>query len=73
MLIKPVADEDFMNDKELAAVRSAGHEKVVAKNATASAVTEKNSVVMLLAWAAVLVPIIYGIWSTAQKAWSLFS
>jgi MFS family permease len=73
MLIKPVADKDFMNDKELAAVRSAGHEKVVAKNATASAVTEKHSVVMLLAWAAVLVPIIYGIWSTAQKAWSLFS
>jgi hypothetical protein len=29
--------------------------------------------VMLLAWAAVLIPIAYGIWSTAQKAWSLFS
>ena len=73
MLIKPVADKDFMTDKELAAVRSVGHEKAVANNATASAVTEKHSVVMLLAWGAVLVPIIYGIWSTAQKAWSLFS
>ncbi|MEO1948183.1 MAG: MFS transporter, partial [Methylophilaceae bacterium] len=72
MLIKPVADKDFMTDAELEAVRNAGHEKAVAKTTT-SAATETYSLVMLLAWAAVLVPIAYGIWSTAQKAWSLFS
>jgi MFS family permease len=72
MLIKPIEDKDFMTDAELDAVRNAGHEKTVAKT-TANATTEKHSFVMLLAWAAVLIPIAYGIWSTAQKAWSLFS
>ncbi|MEO1957035.1 MAG: MFS transporter, partial [Methylophilaceae bacterium] len=72
MLIKPVADKDFMTDAELETVRNAGHETVVAKTTT-SAVTETYSLVMLLAWGAVLVPIAYGVWSTAQKAWSLFS
>lgn len=72
MLIKPVADKDFMTDAELAAVRSAGHEKVAPKTA-GNVTTEKHAVVMLLAWSAVLIPIAYGIWSTAQKAWSLFS
>jgi MFS family permease len=71
MLIKPVADKDFMTDAELEAVRSEGHEKAPAK--TTAVATEKHTVMILLAWAAVLVPITYGIWSTAQKAWSLFS
>lgn len=72
LLIKPVAEKDFMTDAELDAVRSAGYEKVTTKTATVVA-TEKHGVVIWLAWAAVLIPIAYGIWSTAQKAWSLFS
>jgi hypothetical protein len=72
MLIKPLDDKDFMTDAELEAVRSAGHEKV-ASTKSANAATEKHSFILLLAWAAVVIPIAYGIWSTAQKAWSLFS
>lgn len=72
MLIKPVADKYFMTDAELEAVRSAGHEKNMSKS-TAAVAAEKHGVVLWLAWAAVLIPIAYGIWSTAQKAWSLFS
>jgi MFS family permease len=72
MLIKPVADKDFMTDGELAAVRSAGHEKVGSKDAD-NAEAEQHTVIIILAWLAVMVPIVYGIWSTAQKAWSLFS
>lgn len=72
MLIKPVADKNFMTDAELEEVRSAGHEKAE-KKSHAVDMAEKNSIVILLAWAAVLIPIAYGIWSTAQKAWSLFS
>jgi MFS family permease len=72
LLIKPVADKDFMTDAELDAVRSAGHEKTIIKSTTVIA-AEQYGVVMWLAWAAVLIPIAYGIWSTAQKAWSLFS
>jgi MFS family permease len=72
MLIKPVADQYFMTEAELEAVRSAGHEKNVTKS-TAAIATEKHGFLLWLAWAAVLIPITYGIWSTAQKAWSLFS
>jgi hypothetical protein len=72
MLIKPVADKDFMTDAELAAVRSAGHEQLLAKTATVTP-TEKHRMLIILAWAVVLIPIAYGIWSTAQKAWVLFS
>ena len=72
MLIKPVADQYFMTDAELQAVRSAGHEKTVTKS-TAGVAAAKHGVVLWLAWSAVLIPIAYGIWSTAQKAWSLFS
>lgn len=72
MLIKPLDDKFFMTDAELEAVRSAGHEKVVAKSITTVA-TGQHSIVAVLAWAAVLIPIAYGVWSTAQKAWSLFS
>jgi MFS family permease len=72
MLIKPLDDKNFMTDDELAAVRSAGHEKVSAKTTSAIA-TERHGFIMTLSWAAVLIPITYGIWSTAQKAWSFFS
>ncbi len=72
MLIKPLDDKDFMTDAELEAVRSAGHEKVVSK-ASSNPATEKHSLILFAAWATVMIPIAYGIWSTAQKAWSLFS
>jgi MFS family permease len=72
MLIKPVDEKYFMSDEELQAVRSQGHEKATTAATTAVA-TEKNSAVVALAWAAVGIPIIYGIWSTIQKAWTFFS
>ena len=72
MLIKPVADKYFMTDAELDAVRSVGHAKVATKTVE-MADADKNSLVVILAWGAVVIPIAYGIWSTAQKAWSLFS
>lgn len=72
MLIKPVADKYFMTDAELDAVRSVGHAKGATKTVE-MADADKNSLVVILAWGAVLIPIAYGIWSTAQKAWSLFS
>ena len=32
-----------------------------------------HPILVKLAWAAVLIPISYGIWSTVEKAWALFS
>ncbi len=75
LLVKPVADKYFMTDAELAEVHRISHEKSLENSA--SAVTSSDSaqhpVLVKLAWAAVLIPISYGVWSTVQKAWALFS
>ena len=76
MLVKPVADKYFMTDAELAEVHKISHEKSIQNQTkTSSAVNEaqQHPVLVKLAWAAVLIPISYGVWSTVQKAWSLFS
>ena len=75
LLVKPVADKYFMTDTELEAVRALSHEKTV-QNGSASTTNsgdEQHPLLVRLAWAAVLIPICYGIWMTVQKAWALFS
>jgi hypothetical protein len=73
MLVKPVADKYFMTDAELEDVQKIGHEKSMQKEASVSTQTGQGAVMIKLAWVAVLIPIAYGVWSTIQKAWALFS
>jgi MFS family permease len=73
MLVKPVADKYFMSDAELAEVQKIGHEKSVQNGSSVSALAPQNGILVKLAWLAVLIPISYGVWSTIQKAWALFS
>lgn len=78
LLVKPVADKYFMTDAELAYEHQLAHDKnQVANNATVKAAQEKNisanPLVTILAWALVLLPISYGVWSTVQKTWVLFN
>jgi len=79
MLIKPVADNYYMTDAELELAHKLAHEESVATSVGAtepsvSAVRPLASQTLLvtLAWALVLIPITYGIWSTVQKASILF-
>jgi hypothetical protein len=75
LLVTPVAAKYTMNDAELAAERQLAHEKAApAKVTKAKAVsaTAGTSYTVAIAWALVLVPISYGVWSTVQKAWILF-
>ncbi|MGQ0442887.1 MAG: OFA family MFS transporter [Methylophilaceae bacterium] len=80
LLVRPVADRYFMTDEELDAVRKLSHEKVNQEKSSSNQAVqntqenaEQHPILVRLAWAAVLIPISYGIWSTLQKAWSLFS
>lgn len=76
MLVKPVADKYFMSDAELAEVQKIGHEKSLQNQVQASVVAsgeQQHGLLVKLAWLAVLIPISYGVWSTVQKAWALFS
>jgi MFS family permease len=74
LLVKPVAPQHFMTEAELAEEKRIAHEKSMQAGATVVAAgAESHPVLVKLAWAAVLIPIGYGIWSTLQKAWALFS
>lgn len=74
LLVKPVADKYFMTDAELAQEHQLAHDKsAVEAKAAAVAKAQVNPVVTVLAWALVLIPISYGVWSTIQKTWILFN
>lgn len=71
LLIKPVADTHTMTDEELAAVHQHAHGE--SKHHDHHIEINKGGVLAILAWAAVVLPITFGIWITIQKAWTLFS
>lgn len=72
-LVKPLDKKWFMSDDELA--------KLQAKGADASTITHGSYGIgkggldgkAMLAWAAVGIPILWGIWITLTKAWVIFS
>jgi hypothetical protein len=73
-MVRPVAEQYFMTDAELAEEKKIAHEKSIAEVSNqADANIKHNLVLATLAWMCVLVPISYGVWSTVQKAWVLFS
>jgi hypothetical protein len=76
-LIRPVADKHFMTDDELAAERQLAHERALPKNAATVTVSSdvgagSHPVMLLMAWAAVGIPLAWGISITVQKALILF-
>ncbi|PPD56855.1 MAG: MFS transporter [Methylotenera sp.] len=76
LLVRPVADHYFMTDAELQTERQVAHEKSMQNGelkSTAGNNQQQHPLLVKLAWAAVLIPISYGVWSTVQKAWALFS
>lgn len=76
LLVRPVADHYFMTDAELETESQVAHEKSMQNGelkSTAGNNQQQHPLLVKLAWAAVLIPISYGVWSTVQKAWALFS
>ena len=71
LMVRPVAKEFFMTDKELLAEKKLAHEKFISTKEVIGK-GEKTPLITLLAWSAVGIPISYGVWSTIQKAWILF-
>jgi MFS family permease len=73
LLVKPVAEKNFMTAQEIAKLDAASHEATAAASAAAAgpAVVSPGWLVAL-AWLAVGVPIAWGVWMTLQKALVLF-
>jgi MFS family permease len=67
LLVRKVADRHFMTDAELAAERAMAHE-TAAVAAAPHDVRSHLSVKVALAWIAVGLPLLWGVWTTLSKA-----
>ncbi|MEB0011296.1 OFA family MFS transporter [Glaciimonas sp. Gout2] len=80
LMIRPVAEKYFMTAEELEHEKHLAHEKIVATTGVRAPVVVDMSLVgsggnpalLMLAWAAVGIPLIWGIFTTLQKAAVLF-
>ena len=73
LLVRPVADRYFMTDAELEAERSLGHERSGnGRGDAASAARGAFGLGGTLAWLAVGIPFLIGVWIALQKAAALF-
>ncbi|WP_019141490.1 OFA family MFS transporter [Noviherbaspirillum massiliense] len=88
LLVRPVAEKNFMTDEELARERKLAHERSTAGNAgstqagyagasggavaIATPTVANGAVLALFAWLAVGIPLAVGVWITLQKAVILF-
>jgi hypothetical protein len=67
LLIRPVADKHFMTDAELAVEKRLAHEKAAGSELHASAAGGRaavNPAFVVLAWLAVGLPLVWGIYRT---------
>jgi len=69
LMVRPVARKWFMSDAEVAALQGAA----VPTAAIQSAATSGLSLASVLAWAAVGIPIAWGVWITLTKVAVLFA
>jgi MFS family permease len=77
LLVRPIADKHFMTEQELANEKKLAHEREITaatgpRGTGGVAGVASNPAVATLAWAAVGIPLMLGIWITLQKAAVLF-
>jgi len=74
LLVRPVAQKNFMTAAELARLDAESHETSgPAASAGSDAVVTSPVWLVVAAWLAVGIPIAWGVWMTLQKAFVLFS
>jgi MFS family permease len=75
-MVRPIANKHFMTEAEMATEKQRAHERLVSGSAgTGSTVVSTGTtspLVVAFAWAAVGIPLAFGIWTTLQKAVLLF-
>jgi len=76
LLVKPVADKHFMTEAELAEEKRLAHEKAMAAEAGTAGVPGRSDVTppikVALAWAAVGIPLAWGVYKTLMSASKFF-
>lgn len=79
LMIRPVAEKYFMTPEELEREKHRAHEKMATTDTRAPVVVDMSRIgsggspaLLMLAWAAVAIPLVWGIATTLQKAAVLF-
>ena len=75
LLIRPVNEKYFMTEAELGEERRLAHERAVATAVagTGDSTAVSSPVTVALAWAAVGIPLAWGVWQTLISAAKLFN
>lgn len=75
LLVRPVADKHFMSDEELAREKKLAHEKAAAAEVGSGSGGEDriSPAVVALAWAAVGIPLAWGVYKTLVSAAKFFN
>jgi hypothetical protein len=75
LLIKPVAAKHFMTAEELAVEKKLAHEKASASEVGSAhgGVSKTNPLWVVLAWTAVGIPLVWGIYRTLQSVGKFFN
>jgi len=76
LLVKPVDPKHFMTDEELAEERRLAHERAAASEASAAVTvdnTPSSPATLVLAWAAVGIPLAWGVWMTLSSVAKFFN
>ncbi len=72
LLVRPVAERHYMTDAELAAERGLSHEATAGTGGSSTAARGAFGLGGVLAWLAVGIPFLTGVWIALQKAAALF-
>ena len=74
LFVRPVNERHYMTEEQLAAERQLAHEQAAASHPTtrSSATTSSNSLLVVIAWIAVAIPLSWGVWITLSKSLALF-
>lgn len=75
LLVQPVSEKHYMSEEQLAAERAKAHERTAIQqpmNAHGGAVARSNPVLVIAAWAAIAMPLAWGVWITLSKSLALF-
>jgi len=75
LLVRPVADRHFMTEAELAQEKRLAHDRNLASEVAASGGSggATPTLVVALAWAAVMIPLLWGVYRTLLSAAKVFS
>jgi MFS family permease len=77
LLVRPVNEKHFMSEEELAHERKLAHDKTAEMNSgkvesVVKTEAAAHPILIVLAWAAVSIPLGYSMWTVVQKAMILF-